>query len=75
VVCVGFRSGGLRLGAILVGGLPVFVSGAQVGVGEVVGQRFRGRLMFFSEPLVHEGHLIWVDFRTGDFRVPVVGGP
>ena len=58
--CIGFLAGGLRLAAILTGGLLVLVSGAAVSLGEIAGQRFRGCLMFFSEPLVHESYLIRV---------------
>jgi hypothetical protein len=58
VLCVGFLTSGLRLAAILVSGLQVLVSGATVSFGEIVGQRFRGRLMFLSEPLVHKGYFI-----------------
>jgi hypothetical protein len=59
VLCVGFLTGGLRLGAILASGLLVLVSGATVSLGEIARQRFRGRLMFLSEPFVHKGYLIW----------------
>ena len=58
MVCVGFLTGGLRLAPILVGGFQVLVSGAKVGFGKVAGKRFRSRLMFLSERLVHEGYLI-----------------
>jgi hypothetical protein len=37
VLCVGFLAGGLRLAAILAGGLPVLVSGPAVSVAEIVG--------------------------------------
>ena len=40
--------------------LPVLVSGPTVSLGEIVGQRFRGRLMFLSEPLMHKSYLIRV---------------
>jgi hypothetical protein len=83
VLCVGFLTGGLRLTAILVSGLPVLVSGPTVSLGEIVGQRFRGRLMFLSEQLMHKGYLVLAPgFRTVGFRGlvlgfvgPVVGGP
>jgi hypothetical protein len=74
VFCVGFLTGVLRLGAILVSGLPVLVSGATVSLGEVVGQRFRGRLMFLCEQLVHGSYLILaLSFCTVGFRGLVVG--
>ena len=56
--CVGFLKGVLRLGAILASGLLVLVNGPAVSLGEIAGQRFRGRLMFLSEPLVHKGYFI-----------------
>jgi hypothetical protein len=52
VLYVGFPTGGLRLGAIVASGLSVLVSGATVSI-EIAGQRFRGRLMLLSEPLMH----------------------
>ena len=55
VLCVGFLTGALRLTAILVSGLQVLVSGPTVSLGEIAGQRFRGRLMFLSEHLMHTG--------------------
>jgi hypothetical protein len=59
VIGVGFLTGGLRLAAILAGGLPVLVSGPTVSLAEIVGHRFGGRLMFLSEPLMHEGYFIF----------------
>jgi hypothetical protein len=58
VLCVGFLMGGLRLAAILASGLPVLVSGPTVSLGVIVGHRFGGRVMFFSEPLVHRSYLV-----------------
>ena len=58
MLCIGFLTGVLGLAAIVASGLSVLVSGATVSLGKIAGQRFRGRLMFLSEPLVHEGHLI-----------------
>jgi hypothetical protein len=58
-LCVGFLTGGLRLAAILAGGLAVLVSGPTVSLAEIVGHRFGGRLMFLSEPLVHKGYFIF----------------
>jgi hypothetical protein len=76
VLRVGFLTGGSRLGAILAGGLHVLVSGATVGLGEIAGQRFRRRLMFLSEPLMHQGYFIrGRRCRRLNFRGPVVGGP
>jgi hypothetical protein len=76
VLYVGFLTGRLRLAAILASGLPVLLSGPAVSLGIIVGQRFRGRLMFLSEPLVHKGYLILaLGCRTEGFRRPVVGGP
>jgi hypothetical protein len=48
----------LRLTAILASGLPVLVSGPTVSLGVIVGHRFGGRFMFFSEPLVHKSYLV-----------------
>jgi len=50
---VGFLTGGLCQPAILARGLLVLVSGAAVSLGKIAGQRFRGRLMLLSEPLMH----------------------
>ena len=58
MLCVGFLAGGLRLAAILASGLPVLVSGPTVSLGVIVGHRFGGRFMFFSEPLVHKSYLV-----------------
>jgi hypothetical protein len=64
----------LRLPAILASGLQVLVSGPTVSLGEIVGQRFRGRLMFLREQLVHKGYFILaLGYRTEGFRGPVVG--
>jgi hypothetical protein len=46
------------LAAILASSVSVLVSGATVCLGEIAGQRFRGRLMFLCEQLVHGGYLI-----------------
>jgi hypothetical protein len=74
LVCVRFLTGGLRLPAIHASGLQVLVSGPTVSLGEIVGQRFRGRLMFFSEQLMHKGYFILaLGCRTEGFRGPVVG--
>jgi hypothetical protein len=74
VLCVGFLTGGLRLTAVLISGLPVLVSGPTVSLGEIVGQRFRGRLMFFSEQLMHKGYFILaLGCRAEGFRGRVVG--
>jgi hypothetical protein len=50
----------LRLAAILARGLLVLISRPTVSLGEIAGQRFRGRLMFLSEPLMHKSYLIRV---------------
>jgi hypothetical protein len=42
----------------LASGLPVLVSGPTVSLGVIVGHRFGGRFMFFSEPLVHKSYLV-----------------
>jgi hypothetical protein len=47
-------TGGSRLAAILVSGLQVLVSRPTVSLGEIAGKRFRSRLMFFSEHLMHK---------------------
>jgi hypothetical protein len=74
VLCVGFLTGGLRLGATLVSGLQVLVNGPKVSLGEIAGQRFRGRLMFLSEHLMHKGYLILAQgCRTEGLRALVVG--
>jgi hypothetical protein len=74
VLCVGFLTRILRLGAILASSLLVLVSGVAVSLGEIVGQRFCGRLMFLSEQLMHKGYLILAPgFRTVGFRGLVVG--
>jgi hypothetical protein len=54
----GFLTGGLRLPAVLVGGLQVLASGATVSLGKLAGQRFRSRLMFLSEHFMHQGYFI-----------------
>ena len=58
MLCIGFLTGVLGLAAIVASGLSVLVSGATVSLGKIAGQRFRGRLMFLSEPLVHKGYFI-----------------
>jgi hypothetical protein len=74
LVCVGFLTDGLRLTAILVSGLQVLVSGPTVSLGQIAGQRFRGRLMLLSEQLMHKGFFILaLCYRTEGFRGPVVG--
>ena len=74
VLCIGFLTGALRLTAILVSGLQVLLSGPAMSLGEIVGQRFRGRLMFFCEQLMHKGCFILVlGCRTEGLRGPVVG--
>jgi hypothetical protein len=64
----------VRPAAILVSGLQVLVSSRSVSLGQIVGQRFRGRLMFFGEQLMHKGYFVLtLRCRTEGFRGPVVG--